>query len=37
VEEDDEMVEIFKEQYESQFSTPKNFGNIDEPFFNSSS
>jgi hypothetical protein len=32
--EDDEMVEIFKGQYEFQFSTPKNVGNIDEPFFN---
>ena len=33
VEEEEKMVEIFKEQYESQFSTPRDVGIIDEQFF----
>jgi hypothetical protein len=37
VEEDEEMVKIFKEQYESQFSTPKDVGIIDEQFFDNHS
>jgi len=34
VDEEDKMAEIFKKQYESQFSNPKDVGNIDLQFFN---